>query len=556
MRQYIDQKFKAVMVSAATFLLFSAACLLTGCVQDDGSYDYTELAEISIENIPELTEVIAYADRIKISPRFVSSTEGEIKPGDPNWTVLYRFGHKGMGDFGLNEDETDNVVWKVFTPAEGTFDIDVPADFSTGKYVLWVTVTDNRNGSVTSEQFDISISSSTYEGWLVLCNEGTNERARLDMITKLPGNRIEPIYDICKGLPELHQATCISAWVQGSNPGDHINMFTREGSYNLDAETLESEPAKEFNGMYFVFDPEETIIKEIPFPCSTYTWMVKYKLCFGENGNAYVKDDAAGGAAYATAVNTLKEGTAVQFQVAPYCGFSWVRPWSGEYGHYVLYYDTTNGRFLFFDGLSSRLQLNVIPEPGKDEVNLFSYKPGKDFVYMQGTRRSNGLVYTILQDKTTGKRSIYGINLGGSGYAQELYIPEVNAPSFEQATQFAFDSRFPLLFYAVGNKIYCYNLGTQQTNEVPTGFGADETITKIKFNLYSASTYDILTNQTEEFMNQQYRLVVCTCNSDLEKGGKVTFFDVDGVTNSAISAEQYSGFGKIVDIVYRERSES
>jgi len=554
MRQYIYQKSKAVMVGVSTFLLMSAAWLLTGCVNDDGSYDYNDLAEITIENMPELTEVIAYTDHIKYSPRIVSSTEGEIKSGDPNWTVRYRFGHKGMGNFGYDEKTEQSIVWKELTPAQGTFNLDVPAEFSTGMYVLWLTVTDNRNGSVTSRQYDISISSSTYEGWLVLCNDGSDERARLDMISKLPGNRIEAIYDICKGLPSLHHATCISAWVQGADPGDHINLFTREGSYNLDAESMETEEAREFNGMYFVFNPEETIVKEVSFPGTTYTWMVKYKLCFGINGNAYVKIDAAGGAAYATAINTEKEGTATQFQVAPYCGFSWVRPWSNDYGEYILYYDTTNGRFLLFDGLSERLQLNTIPDPGQDEVNLFSYNTGKDFVYMEGTRRSNGLVYTILQDKTSGNRSIYGINLGGSGYAQELYIPEVSAPDFEQATQFAFDSRFPLLFYAVGNKIYCYNLGTKLTNEVATSFGADETITKMKFNLYGAPVYSILTNQTEEFMNQQYRLVVCTCGSDTSKGGKVTFFDVDGTGSTAKSAEQYTGFGKIVDIIYRERS--
>ena len=252
-------------------------------------------------------------------------------------------------------------------------------------------------------------------------------------------------------------------------------------------------------------------------------------------------------------MNTHKEGTAPEFKVAPACGFSWVRPWSKSYGKYVLYYDITNGQFRLYDAVSERLQLNAIPEPGGSDVNLFSYAPGKDFVYMEGTRRSNGLVYTILQDKTTGKRSIYGINLGGSTYAQELYIPDVSAPDFEKATAFSFDSRFPLLFYSVANKLYCYNLGTQRTTEVPTGLGGDETITKMKFNLYSATAYSILTNQTEEFMAQQYRLIVCSCGNDLSAGGKVTFFDVDGVNNTATAAEQYTGFGKIVDIVYRER---
>ena len=273
-----------------------------------------------MENIPALTEVLQYIDHIQISPKFVSSTEGEIKPGDANYEVLYRLGHKGMGNFGYDYEQQKSIVWKELDFVSGTFNLDVPADFPTGMYTLWITLTDKRDGSVTSKQFDISIVSTTYEGWLVLCNEGSDNVARLDMITKLPGNRINAIHNICEGLPTLHNATCINAWAEQMNPGDH-----------------------------------------------------------------------------------------------------WTRPWDGSYGEYLLFYDIDNKRFLLYDGKLEKLQMNVIPEPGADDVRLFSYTTGKDFVYMQGTRRSHGLVYTILQDPSTGKRSIYGINLGGSGYAQELY---------------------------------------------------------------------------------------------------------------------------------------
>ena len=109
------------------------------------------------------------------------------------------------------------------------------------------------------------------------------------------------------------------------------------------------------------------------------------------------------------------------------------------------------------------------------------------------------------------------------------------------------------MFYSVGNKLYLYNLGTRTATEMNTGLGADEQITKLKFNLYRASDYAELANTSEEFMAQQYRLIVCTCNSDTKKGGKVSFFDVDGVNNTIKLFEQYSGFAKPVDIRYRER---
>jgi len=551
MKQYIINKIKTVGGFFTCFLLLAAGCLYS-CVSDDGSYDYTELPEITFENIPELTEVLGYVDRIQISPRFISSTEGEIKSGDPNYTVQYRIGHKGMGSMGVDSVAMKSIAWLDVTPKSG-FDLDVPADFSTGAYLLWVTLTDNRNGSVTSKQYQINVGSTTYEGWMVLCNDGADERVRLDMISKISSTKTVVAKDIAKGLPNIHHATSFIVWTQDASPGDQAYIFSREGSYELDSESMECDPNHDYVSVLFAFDPGETIIKQENFGGPYYDWTTAYKVCFGENGNAYAYSDGTYGAAFATPINTLQEGQPAQFRVAPYCGYSWMRPWNKAYGEYILFYDVDNRRFLLYDGLLERMQLNEIPDPGADQPRLFSYTTGKDFVYMQSTRRSNGLVYTILQDPTSGKRSIYGINLGGATYTQELYIPDVSSPDFEQATQFAFDTRFPLLFYSVGNKLYSYNLATQTGKELNTGLAPNEEITRLKFNLYLIPNYDNLADQSEAFMNQQYRLIVCTNDGDTSNGGKVTFFDVDGTSGTVSKGEQYTGFGKIVDILYRER---
>ena len=543
---------------AALITLATATAALTSCVDDKGNYDYHELPEVKVEGIPAVTEVLAYLDHIKITPTIYVDGK-QLTDGDPDYTVRYRFGHKGMGNFGVNEEGTASIVWREFTPTSG-YNLDVPADFSTGMYILWMTVTHNATGAVASMQYDISVGSTTYEGWLVLCDEGNDNRVRLDMISKINSQRTEAIHDICQGLPDLHGATCIFAFPQGSTPGDQIHLFSSEGSYDLDPETMECDPADdEFNANYFVFSPGEVIVKEDLFSASSYDWLQKYKVCFGENGNAYVKVDGSGGAAYSTPINTLEEGTDIQFQVAPFVGFNWTRPWTADRAANMLFYDTTNRRFLLFFGDTNfvndeRMQLNVIADPTGDEPNLFSYTTGKDMVYMQSTRRSNGLVYAVLQDPTTGSRSIYGINMGGNTPIQELYIEGVDAPDFNNATAFAFDNRFPLLFYAAGSKLYCYNLGTKQTNEIATGFASGEEITNLKFNLYRSPDYTILADQSEEFLDLQYQLIVGSFDASAgDNGGKVTFFTVDGVNNTATKGLQYTGFAKIRDIIYRER---
>lgn len=533
--------------------------LFVACVDDKGSYDYMELGDIRVEGIPSVMEVLGYVENITVSPKITSSVEGEIKADNPNYTFQYRLGYKGMGSLGgVDEDKGVTYPWVDVTPESG-FNLDIPANYSADSYVCWFTVTDNRNDVVTSCFFDIVVSSTTSEGWLVLCNEGAAERVRLDMISRISSTRIETIHDIAAGLPEIHHATSLGFLPQLANPGDEVSVFSKEGCYLLDNESLESSELLEFNLNQFAMDPGETMMAEVTFPASTYSWQVKYRFAFSESGNVYLEDASNGGSAYGFPLNTTKAGSPTEFKVAPFAGFSWVRPWSTSYAPNVLFYDIDNQRFVAFQGdvyNAAQQQMSSIPDPSENK--LFSYSTGRDMVYMEGTRRSNGLVYAILEDEV-GKRSIYGINMGGNGFVQELYIENVDAPDFERAEHFAFHSQFPLMFYAVENKVYLYNLGTKTAKELAgVQLGDSEIVTCLKFNLYRNSSYTSLTNQSEEFMNQQYRLIVASHDnsaSDETKGGKVAFYSVDGVNDAVSKVAEYTGFAHVVDVVYRERAQ-
>lgn len=540
-------------------LMAFSSCLFTACVEDEGNYDYKQLDEITVEGISDKPiEALSRVDYIKLSPKFFANGKA-ITPGDPNYTVRYRFGHAGMGTMGFDSETNTSIVWKEFTPKED-YSIDEFADFGTGAYLIWLTITDNRTGAVTSKQYKVNIGSTTYEGWLVLCNEGDDNRARLDMISKVSSDRIVTTHDICAGLPTLHGATCINSFPQGSTPGDQVHLFTKEGSYEIDSESLEYNGNGRFDLNHFAFAPLCNIIKEDMFSPTTYSWLQKYKVCFDDQENAYVFVDGSSGAAYSTAVNTSEEGKDVQFKVAPFVGFNWSRPWVASYGGNMLFYDKTNKRFVIFEGSSNfgpdeRMQLNAIPDPTGDAIKLFSYTTGKDMLFMQSTRRSGGVVCSVLQD-AAGNRSIYGINMGGSTPVQELYIENVDAPGFKEASQFAFDPRFPYLYYSVGSKVYCYNLATKAATEMQTGLAAGDEIVKLKFNLFRAVDYNEFIDKSDEFLNKQYKLIVCTYNQgEGVNGGKVSFFNVDAANGALSSDKQYTGFAKIADIIYRERTE-
>ena len=79
-------------------ILVLSVSFLTSCFKDKGNYDYTELAEITIENIPETVEVLGNSGHIVINPKVISSLEGEITEDNPNFEFSYRIENAARGE--------------------------------------------------------------------------------------------------------------------------------------------------------------------------------------------------------------------------------------------------------------------------------------------------------------------------------------------------------------------------------------------------------------------------------------------------------------------------
>lgn len=520
--------------------LLLVVTFFTSCMKDKGNYDYKELSDIKVEGIPERIEVLSKIERIVVTPKIISSKEGEIKGDNPNYAFRYRLGYKSYGVLGGVVDGRPEA-W-VDLPTTNGFNLDVPANFDANTYICWFTVTDKRNNLVHSHLFDVIISSTTYQGWMVLSNMGQEEQVRLDMISHISDTRTEVVYDIAEGLPEIHHGTQI-AYYPRSN--ERIYIFSKEGSYQLDNETLKSDPSQEFNQNNFFIPPPH---KMISFATMAISTVMRLSFAFSDAGDVYSKNHSISGGVYGYPINTTLSGE--KFKVAPFMGVNEMRP---SQGTRALFYDRDNKRFMSASYVSGGdiARMSIIPDPFS--AMLFSYQTGRDMIYMEGTRRSNGLVYSILQD-AQGKRSIYGINISAAGFRQDLYIENVSAPGFEQATLFAFHSQFPLMFYAVGSKVYLYNLATKTAIEMTNITGGE--ITTLKFNLFKTAVLANLNKQTAEFMNQQFQLIVGTFNNSVAdgNGGKVAFYEVNGTNNTVNKLHEYGGFGKVKDVTYRERS--
>ena len=532
-----------INILVSLFLAFS----FIACFDDKGNYDYHEVAELTIENIPELIEVLGSSDHIIVQPKVTSSLEGEITNDNPNFEFTYKLEKKSGG---ILADEK----WVNLNPSK-SLDLDTLASFPADTYIVWFTVKDIRSGVETSTTFDVKVTSPTYEGWMILCNEGNQERVRMDMISVISAERVIPAYDLLTplGLPDLKKANEIGFSTSlFASPNDQIYVMSEEGAYLIDRETFKTDESWNIYLVSFIIPPTEGNIVKYTSLNSGSSYGPLASFCVSNTGNAYAQILGMAGAAFEYPINTSVRGGTPEYKVAPYIGISMARPGNGQT---ALFYDTDNQRFVgwkYGNNVDARQTLTPLPDP---ENKLFSFQTGMDLIYMESTRYSNGLVYSILQN-ANGKRVIYGINMSGNGFAQESKYENPDAPDFDKATAFAFHSQYPYLFYAVGNKVYLHNLGTNKTylmNNIT--LGDQEVVTLLKFNLYQQNSLSDLNNQSDEFMARQYELMVGSYDSSIDgvNGGKLGFYPVDGTNNSVSKRIEYSGFAKIKDVVYRER---
>lgn len=520
---------------------------ISSCFDDKGNYDYHEIAEITIGGLPEVLEVVGSAEHIIVSPTVKSSLEGEITSDNSNFTFTYKLELKSGGIL-ISGDP-----WGTILNPDGNKELDTLATFAANTYLCMFCVTDKRSGRETAKLFDIKVTSSTYEGWMVLCNEGPENRVRMDMISVLSKEKVLPAYDLLSslGLPEIKNARMLGWYPNFWSYGDILYLVSEEGSYKLNNETFKTDASWNMRTVDFIIPPanEEPICY---VDLNSGFWIGgEANFCVTDKGNAYCQDLGMSGAAFEYPINTSERGKAPEFKVAPYVGVSMARPGNGET---ALFYDTDNQRFVGWSvGTNSdgRQILKPIQDP---DGALFSFRTGMELVYMESTRFSNGLVYSILQDKN-GKRFVYGINMGGNGFIQEAKYENLNAVGFNQAAKFAFHSQFPFMFYADGNKVHMHNLATNTTYEAVITLPATEEITMLKFNLYQLGDLTKLNDQSSEFMARQFELMVGSYdkNSTNNNGGRLGFYKIDGVNNIVTKRIDYTGFAKIADVVYRER---
>lgn len=504
----------------------AAVLVLSACYEDKGNYDYSEVPVISIEGIPASITAIQKVDEIQINPTIKSSTEGVIDEKNSN----FEFGCSILTKSGLFSDNTR----KHDINPEGKKSFSFKPSENQGSYLLWYTVKDKRTGVVTNFSANLDITSATYKGWLVLCDEGDEDKVRLDLLSDLGNGREEIVRDVMGSeAPVRHHANRVSMYDYYTSY-QAIVVSSNEGASYLDINTLASNESLDAKYQFIAEPKDETVVL-----AQTHGYYVNDMIT--DKGNLYSRGYSYG-SVFESPINTTVSYGSPEFQVAPFVGSV---PGSVAGVYCILYYDKTNGRFMGRYIYATPSKLDVCAGQPDPAIS------GKKLITMQGCWFSNGTVYSVLENEA-GERSVFGLGVGGYVYypssVNATYEKKITTAGFNKAKFYAFHSQYPYCFYEDGNTIKAYNLMTENLQDA-LAVPANEEITMVKCNLlvkdFSSTDPDLAATD--------YAVMIGSYDkSDPVEGGVLRIYSVDTDGKFTLLKEK-KGFAKIRDVIYRER---
>ncbi len=512
------------------YICVLAVTFLAGCSYDKGNYDYTDLSDPGISGVEDMS-VLTLSD-LRISPQFGEGFDEDRY--DYEWKVI---------------DNNGSMETVVIGKARS---LDYQVTLSPGSYTLYFTVSEKASGVFWRKQATLMVSSSTSEGWMVLCSDGG--RTSLDFISDVTDVTDPVSKDILSsgGMPQWNGPRRIQWLSDKTDESSPFYLFTDEGATRLGKDAFEWKPEYDFSYEVAVSD------KVLPHNIVS----AGFGKVVVSDGNAYYCEVMGFDGLYGSAVNR-------GFKVSDYVGANVLA--TQVYAAVYLLYDTDNKKMKAFcpllvakdfGGLEpvadmdefAQIAEGMNPGAGLLGSAFQTWPEGYDCLYMENTRYAPGndkmgMTYVILTKED--ECMLYGVQVGdlvlkfdctytlGKGYCGDL---SDCTDIMKEGNLYAFSSLKNYMYYASGGNVYRVNLSQTPLKEELQFTLEGEDITLLKFNLY----------QKPENIQKSYDLIV---GSSCEGEGILRIYEGNASEGdfSQVEPVKYRGFKEIVDVTYKER---
>ncbi len=486
--------------------------VLVSCSKDLGHYNYNQINEVSI-SLSNAPSSVFLGDTLRVSPELTETINSNLQNYSFRWAL----------NTGEDLSTEQNLNYKVTQ--------------SPGNYELEFYLTDKTTGVTWQQREALLINTSIYEGYLIL-NE-VNGSSRLDMLSYRDGGFVQYTDVLGQVGSELKLTGApikVASLRNGGNKKDNANyniyILTDQLATRISPETFGWTSQLELRNRFLGsvptdFRPKNLFVSEMDnFPF--FGVLVDGKFIYANLYSPFV---------YSLYANYYPDDPASVIPIANKAAMV---------GESITVYDTVKRVFMSYSNKTFQPINSAVysyPE-GKILVDLFNNNYSFDSD-ANGYRKS--IAYAILKDPSTGVYSLLRFYIG----QETNYYETINATDFDQATCFAASPELSYLFYAVGGKVYEYDMSLK-TAKLMLDMG-EERVSLLSFVPFYQNM-DGSSNQN--YSDWGKWLTVGTYNPSKPEGsnGSLRTYQVPPVNQPLVKKQEWTGFGKIVSVSYRERS--
>jgi hypothetical protein len=499
------------------FWALFAAGFLVSCKKDIGNYDYKPINEIKFSGIDTINGyTVDVGETLTITPVVDATVDRSYT--EANYTYEWAL---------TNISEEETII-------SSSKNLAFVVTVKPASYILTYRIKDKTTGVTWQQRASLDVVTPVFEGYLILNNVG--DTSRLDFISYRSATGVFTQYtNVPERLkqPFTPAGRPIQVSYNDVPSGAHIFLLNSTGTYRLDPETFGWLPELTVPSMF---------LGTVPAGLKADKILGKFNANFGEgpvwfyeNGNIYSSD---GFRFNSIPFNSYKDfdDPAAKFKMAPF-------RFASDLSNFNVYFDETNRRFVLFSRNVSQQSCSPVDES-------LGFPEGKDLVYMTDNNvlmasGENLYGYAILKDPGLPNYHMLRMNLYPNpfffspGLRQDYFEPIVST-DFDKAEQYAVSPELGYLFYAVGGKIYEYDLFLK-TGKLMLDMG-NKKISLMKFDADASGDFG------------KWLMVGCYDPSG-EEGGNGTFglYAVPPLNAPLELQQEWTGFGKIVSASYRFR---
>jgi len=490
--------------------VLAAAAVLVGCTEEKGHYDYSELLEITLPELPEQYEV-EQLERLEISPEWSFPAPRTITDFDYLWMLE---GIDGMG------------VEYIPDTLGREPQLSLTVDQALGNYQLYCFLTDRIDGRKYSISTALRVTNNTATGMLVLSNvEGY---AQVSFINSF-GQVSTDVYLSRNGRPAGKNPISITS--SGVNRNTWISLTNHEHTIFIlcDDETggVVCEPLMFTHifdmGEMFVIRPEKIRPLQIFTPAFGLYELLNNdgRFHFRLLDKQYPLFELAGTASF-------------EYDLFPYLAYNSISLIHG--------YCNLNQRFVSFSTGSPPVVSFYEPGDFTDAPFNPGLSTGMEMIFALNLDEDNvggNHPYRCILKDNAGKKFLYGAMLGGTSFSP-VFVSDLSVhPELDQADKFTFTANGTILLAAEGNRIHAFGAEANQL------FGTTE------LDIPAGETIDYI----EIDQRSTYLYVGVSTGSRAAGSGSVYIYSINNATGDLTLVESYRNIsGQIVDFEWKQMS--